>query len=203
MKFLIQVLIAVFIVYYLQNQFNSGSNPKPFIDRISENPHVSSDNSVVSKSSNPDGVDFYIRALGDVDAGDLEYAVKVIENFYGYNVKIKSSVDLSENMKISGTDKLINAQNTVEELEHFENTIFIVDKRIFRYDRELRGYTYGNTVIVRGDREIMKETLIHEVGHTLGLGHCDDLTCVMAIKNDEFDSGDFCKKCKKQLSTYE
>jgi predicted Zn-dependent protease len=66
----------------------------------------------------------------------------------------------------------------------------------------LRGYTtlYGKSIFVRSNRSFLKETIIHEIGHTLGLDHCDDLTCIMAINNDTYDSGDFCNKCKSKIN---
>jgi predicted Zn-dependent protease len=53
--------------------------------------------------------------------------------------------------------------------------------------------------IVRGEKSFLKETIIHELGHTLGLRHCNDLTCIMAVDNDGFDSGTFCDKCSRQI----
>ena len=56
----------------------------------------------------------------------------------------------------------------------------------------------GNTVIVKGG-EHLQETVIHELGHTLGLVHCDNPKCIMATHNDAEDTGQFCEKCKNQL----
>jgi len=44
----------------------------------------------------------------------------------------------------------------------------------------------------------------HEIGHTLGLSHCSDSTCVMFFSNSIEDTdrktSSFCKKCEKSLN---
>jgi predicted Zn-dependent protease len=67
------------------------------------------------------------------------------------------------------------------------------------YNRDyLRGLSFlnGNVAIIRGDKSFLEETTIHEIGHLFGLDHCSDITCIMALNNDEFDSGHFCNSCR-------
>ena len=49
---------------------------------------------------------------------------------------------------------------------------------------------------------VIKEVL-HELGHTLGLPHCDDKKCVMVFSNSiadvDFKEKKFCKNCAKAL----
>ncbi|UCH36190.1 MAG: archaemetzincin family Zn-dependent metalloprotease [Armatimonadota bacterium] len=44
---------------------------------------------------------------------------------------------------------------------------------------------------------------VHEIGHTLGLGHCSDALCVMRFSNQLADtdrkSRDFCARCGREL----
>jgi len=46
---------------------------------------------------------------------------------------------------------------------------------------------------------------VHEVGHMIGLGHCDNPTCVMFFSNSIFDTDRkgtlLCKKCKSLVKT--
>lgn len=141
-----------------------------------------------------------VRPLGNVDEGDLDFASNIIREFYGVDVIIKSKVDI--NGRMLGKNGELESTNTCLELKSNEKTIYITERLLYDYNgNSLRGAAKlnGSTVVVRGDRSFMKETIIHEIGHTFGLDHCNDLTCVMAINNDAWDSGDFCNKCKKQI----
>jgi predicted Zn-dependent protease len=189
MNLILKIVVVVFIIYYFKNEFNN------------DNSLQNNDSAELSVSQiRGDIYDFRIRALGDVERSDLEDALRILENFYGYRCKIESRVEISSEMRIDGTDEIINSHEALKALKEYEKTIFIVDKRLWSSGTYYRGYTNGTTVIVRGDKSIMKETLLHEIGHTLGLGHCDNLSCIMAVNNDQWETGNFCEKCKRQLN---
>lgn len=146
-----------------------------------------------------------IKPLGNVDYSDLQDAVSIIEGFYGFKCRIGDSEPITSDMLIDGTDQILNADVCINKLYSQTRTVYIVDKRLWAKGDFLRGYatTSGGTAIVRGEKSFLRETIIHELGHTLGLGHCSDLSCIMAVDNDQYDSGTFCKKCKRQLGVYE
>ena len=53
-------------------------------------------------------------------------------------------------------------------------------------------------------RERALKEAVHELGHTYGLGHCTDFTCVMHFSNSLRDTDlkgwNFCHNCRKKVS---
>jgi predicted Zn-dependent protease len=142
-----------------------------------------------------------IVPLGNIDYSILEETSNVIKDFYGYSTSIGNPEQVTSDLFINGDT--LDAYKCVTSLRKDVKTIYITNNNLYTKDgMRLRGYTtiYGNTIIMRGKPEFIKETTIHEIGHTLGLDHCSDLTCIMAIANDEYDSGDFCSKCKNIIN---
>lgn len=66
---------------------------------------------------------------------------------------------------------------------------------------------YNEDTYVAKNRQILiervKKETIHEIGHTLGLQHCDDCECVMSfspgIEEVDAKSMDLCEKCSEFL----
>lgn len=146
----------------------------------------------------------HIKALGNVEYNDLTDAKNIIEETYQFNCIISGEEPITEDLYISGTRDIINAESCLKKFSSQNRVVYIVDKRLWASGDYLRGFatTGGGFVIVRGEKSFLRETLIHEIGHNLGIEHCSDLTCIMAVKNDRYDTGDFCQNCKKQIQTY-
>ena len=141
-----------------------------------------------------------IKGLGDVSESTLKKSARIIENFYGFDTQIEGSVEVPNYYYYNNTDT-IDGDVCLQNIRENVKTIYVTNHPLKGSNLDLRGYTYlyGDVVIVKAGGHL-EETLIHEMGHTFGLEHCEDLSCVMAINNDEYDSGDFCSKCKKQLN---
>jgi len=173
-------------------------NSKDVKDKIEGLLSANEEESPVGKGGN---VTFHIVGLGDYSQSDLVKAKKYVEEFYGFNCVVDGSVPTKSSMYVENSNTL-NVTNCLAELSvHGQKTIYVTKEPL--YSKQwgmLRGMTHmrGNTVVIKGG-EHLQETVIHELGHTLGLGHCDNPQCIMAINNDAEDTGQFCSKCKNQL----
>lgn len=81
-------------------------------------------------------------------------------------------------------------------------TIYVVGYDLIWFDTYVKGISgdLNYTVFIDGRRPDYKSTLIHEVGHQLGLDHCDDPCCVMYSAECVANSTQFCIKCLSYLN---
>lgn len=68
----------------------------------------------------------------------------------------------------------------------------------------LREEFYGLPADAEKLRARLLKEAVHEIGHTQGLGHCDDWQCVMVsshrVERLDLKGAEFCARCKKKLS---
>lgn len=214
-------LFWIFVFFVLIVYFFGDEKPKERIDDTlqftqidssDEKPYVSENTPIEEKPYVPENTIRYpfkyfsVRSLGDVSEERLNLACQHLSKYFECDCYIEEGVPINDVMKIDNTEDYLNSQTTLDYLvSQFENsqirTIFITDKFIWLNKTKLRGYTYsnGDVILVAAKNEFLRETLIHEMGHTLNLPHCQDMTCIMAVNNDEWDSGDFCRNCRNNL----
>lgn len=143
-----------------------------------------------------------VRALGEVDQTILEYATNIIKEFFEFDCSIGYPERISSDMYFNENSKELDADRCIGKLDNQTlKTVFLCDLPLKIQESELRGYAvrHGKTMLVTANYSFLRETLIHEIGHSLGLVHCSDLTCVMAVSNDEYDSGTFCNLCSAKI----
>ena len=160
--------------------------------------NLSMDYPSLSDESNP----VLIVGLGEFRKEDLRKSKEILNEVFQLETKISSPKNTENSLYHLNSDTLV-AEKVLNELKVGNRKVIYITSEplVSKSSEKLRGMTHlgGSVVVVRGG-EHLRETLIHEIGHTYGLNHCEDLTCIMAIQNDDMDSGEFCRKCKKKLN---
>jgi len=141
----------------------------------------------------------YVKGLGDFNQKDVNKIASYVTNFFGYECIVEDGVPTTQKMYFNSHD--LDVSQCVFELNrHGVKTIYVTNQNLVNKGQQIRGGTFlrCNTVIVE-HTDYDETTVLHEVGHTLGLVHCDNPKCLMAIDNDAEVTMDFCDKCKKRL----
>ena len=141
----------------------------------------------------------YVKGLGDFNQKDVNKIASYVTNFFGYECIVEEGVPTTQKMYFNSHD--LDVSQCVFELNrHGVKTIYVTNQNLVNKGQQIRGGTFlrCNTVIVE-HTDYDETTVLHEVGHTLGLVHCDNPKCLMAINNDAEVTMDFCDKCKKRL----
>jgi archaemetzincin len=192
MKSIIQIIITIGFIYLILKGNNNTAS-------VISNSNFINQNSKYDKLTN---VVYEIKGLGDVDDVYLKRVSTIVSNFYGFKTIVKDKVDISDDMYIKNTSKILNASICLRSLDSYNvKRIYVTNKELWATGDFINGLSYlnGNSVIVTILSKNFEETVKHEVGHTFGLEHCSEKTCVMASANDQFETGKFCNKCKSHF----
>jgi hypothetical protein len=139
----------------------------------------------------------YITGLGEYSQSDLEIASNAITEVYGFKCEIIDPTPTYD--KLYTSDGQIDVVTCSQLLNSTNKTVYITNEYIFN-DEIVSGTSTsnGNFVIVSNNFGTLKKTVIHEMGHTLGLDHCVE-TCIMGTRNRETCNGELCNDCKSKL----
>lgn len=170
-----------------------------------------------------------IQPLGKVPASRLEITRKAITQYFSAKATILPGRSLPKEAYYTPrqryrADTLLNylGRGTAQE---YTKVIGITEVDISTTKGEYKdwgifglGDMPGRACVVssyrlgrKGDatrfRQRLSNTVVHEVGHTLGLNHCPTKGCVMqdaqgSISVFDNESGSFCRSCQDRIKTY-
>jgi hypothetical protein len=141
----------------------------------------------------------YIKGLGNFNQSDLIKSKEILEDEFGVVCKIDRAVTTDKEFYTKDGDYLEETK-AFNKLRSANKVVYITNELLFddETDIKLKGSTLNKTMIVR--TKTLKKTLLHEFGHSLGLHHCDDKKCLMAIHNIHETNYEFCNNCSKKLN---
>lgn len=174
-----------------------------------------------------------LQPLDNYNTKQLDFISKEIENFFNVKVIILQQVNLPESFrlekeaKIYAADSILDMLSTKLDNEIIEiialthKSIYILrnDKTKYPLDKGvqpvfgLADFT-GNCAVVTdvlfssSDTLVfqhrLRTTVIHEIGHNIGLDHCSSQRCIMSEQNGKLSAldnseTDYCTHCRKKL----
>lgn len=168
----------------------------------------------------------YLLGLGNIPFKNINFVKKELKDFYNYDIIVLPNQNVPNNLKVKGINKY-QANNILDYLDKiykkYDGKILAITNVNICTDRNLNGVVYknwgifglgkvgGKTCVVSTNRmgkkyqDRLSKVTIHEIGHTLGLEHCDkDIHCLM---NDAKGNGKkvddekkwMCSNCKNKI----
>lgn len=162
-----------------------------------------------------------ILPIGDVDRGILEMLTEKLSQF-SFQVTILDSVPVPKEayVRSKGQFKADLFLDLVEE-QPGDRILGVTEVDLFSKgpnNMDLN-FVFGQAQILgkaavislyrlRGDEEVYHQRALkeaaHELGHTMGLRHCNNQKCVMrfsdSLADTDFKDAEFCEICREKLS---
>ena len=176
-----------------------------------------------TKSSNEKHI-IYIQPLGEVKPQYISTVKTAVEQFYGFKCELRKAIPLTQDI-LAKSKTRYEASKILRKYNSKENIFLLMEKDIAWKDTAKKVNEYGiiglgnrpGTVCVVSTfrlkknvtenkvRERLEKTALHEIGHNLGLNHCDKTPkCLMndekgTIQTTDRESVYLCPNCRKTI----
>jgi archaemetzincin len=206
-------LIGLLIILLLFGYFVYGLFKTPTQNNIKKN----NKKTQIKKIKKTNTV-IFIQPLGDVNQEYLKLVKESVESFYHFDCIIKETKPLTNDLlTVSGVR--YSAGKILKKFDTKQNYLILTEKDIATSKNQYPewgilglGYRPGTTCVVstfRMKRNVnenivkdrLKKVALHEIGHNLGLGHCDNNPhCMMndakgTITQVDLEKIWLCEKC--------
>ena len=166
-----------------------------------------------------------LQPIGEIDSNVLTGISAGLVSTFGNTVKIKTAIPIPEGAYVPARNQYL-ADLVLAGLKMYQNgdrrLLGVTDISLFSQGLNfvfgqadihnrigvisltlLKQENYG----LPGDTALLidraQKEAVHELGHTFGLGHCQDGTCVMHFSNSLIDTDVkeiyFCRRCQPKL----
>jgi archaemetzincin len=167
-----------------------------------------------------------ILPIGKIPGEILKLIADTLEKTYNLKVEISTSINLpkesynpsrsqylaekildfmkkkfsGKNFAVANADIYAEGLNFIFGQAELNGGVGIVS--IYRLNPKFYGLPFNKKLFF----ERIEKEAVHEVGHMLGLTHCENESCVMSFSNSIFEvdkkSKNLCEKCKKLILKY-
>jgi archaemetzincin len=163
----------------------------------------------------------HILPLGQVKQEHLQTVAKAVESYYGFRCVFRKPVPFKKDI-LSPSRTRYDADSILAKYRSDKNTLVVTESDITSRKGNIRewgvlglGYINRNICVVSTFRmgsvkggkfnERLSKVAVHELGHNLGLNHCErGIPCLMSAANGKASSLDrspmsLCKHCRKAI----
>jgi archaemetzincin len=183
----------------------------------------SGSNKLNTKSGNETRI-IYIQPLGEVKPQYISTVKTAVEQFYGFKCELRKAIPLTQDI-LAKSKTRYEASKILRKYNSKENIFLLMEKDIAWKDTAKKVNEYG--IIGLGNRpgtvcvvstfrlkknvtenkvsERLEKIALHEIGHNLGLNHCDKTPkCLMNdekgnIQTTDKESVYLCPACRKTI----
>lgn len=188
--------------------------------------HSGKPDSVRESEKKPEEMVVYIQPLGEVDPEYISVVMEAVEKFYRFRSVLRPVVEPTDDL-LAASKTRYDAGKILEKFNSKDHVLVLTEKHFATRKDNIPewgifglGYLPGKVCTVSTYRfskgvsrekvlERLKKIALHELGHNLGLPHCEnDPYCLMNDAGGTIKTVDQCKvwlcdKCKQNIHASE